>query len=60
MWSRKWTGGVLIAGALFTAAQGAELKVGDTFPDLQQFELQGQLPESLKGKVVLLDFWASW
>ena len=51
---------MVIAGALFTTARGDELKVGDAFPDLQQFELQGKVPESLKGKVVLLDFWASW
>jgi thiol-disulfide isomerase/thioredoxin len=38
----------------------AELKVGESFPDLTSFNLEGKLPESLKDKVVLVDFWASW
>jgi thiol-disulfide isomerase/thioredoxin len=37
----------------------APIKVGDTFPDLSKFRLEGKLPD-LKGKVVLVDFWASW
>lgn len=36
------------------------LKVGDTFPELAEFQLEGKLPGSLKGKVVIVDFWASW
>ncbi len=36
------------------------IKVGDTFPELSEFQLEGKLPESLKGKVVIVDFWASW
>ncbi len=36
------------------------LKIGDTLPDLTTVKLEGKLPEPLKGKVVLLDFWASW
>jgi cytochrome c biogenesis protein CcmG/thiol:disulfide interchange protein DsbE len=35
-------------------------KAGDPMPDLAQLKLEGKLPEGLKGKVVLLDFWASW
>ena len=35
------------------------LKVGDAFPDPGEFELEGKLPAT-KGKVVLIDFWASW
>ncbi len=38
----------------------AELKVGDTFPDLSTFGLEGELPSTLKGKIVVVDFWASW
>jgi cytochrome c biogenesis protein CcmG, thiol:disulfide interchange protein DsbE len=34
-------------------------KVGEAFPDLQKFTLEGTLPD-LKGKVVLVDFFASW
>ncbi|MDB6125153.1 MAG: Redoxin domain protein [Pedosphaera sp.] len=37
----------------------ADLKVGDSFPDLAGFNLDGKLPE-WKGKIVLVDFWASW
>ncbi len=48
----------LLAGTFFTAH--AALKVGDTLPDLSTFKLEGKLPDSLKGKVVLVDFWASW
>jgi len=32
---------------------------GELFPDLASFRLEGKLPE-MKGKVVLVDFWASW
>lgn len=35
-------------------------KVGDALPDLTAQQLEGKLPDTLKGKVVLLDFWASW
>lgn len=41
-------------------AGGKGLKVGDTFPELGSFGLEGKLPDDLKGKVVLVDFWASW
>jgi thiol-disulfide isomerase/thioredoxin len=34
-------------------------KPGDTFPDLAGFQFEGALPE-LKGKVVIVDLWASW
>ncbi len=36
-----------------------ELKVGDTFPDIAAAGLEGTVPDT-KGKVVLVDFWASW
>ena len=41
-------------------ARAAELKVGDTFPDLAGFGLEGDLPATLKGRIVVVDFWASW
>ena len=49
---------IFFAGAVVSA--NAALKVGDTLPDLAGFKLEGKLPDSLKGKVVILDFWASW
>ena len=55
---KKFVLAALAAGTLFTAQ--AALKVGDTLPDLTGFKLEGTLPDSLKGKVVILDFWASW
>jgi thiol-disulfide isomerase/thioredoxin len=48
----------LTGGSLGTAR--ADLKVGDPLPDLAACKLAGKLPDSLAGKVVLLDFWASW
>jgi thiol-disulfide isomerase/thioredoxin len=50
----------VMAGLLAARTANAALKVGDALPDLNSFELDGKLPDSLKGKVVLLDFWASW
>jgi thiol-disulfide isomerase/thioredoxin len=44
---------------LLAGARGA-VKTGETFPDLATFSLEGKLPDGLKGKVVMLDFWASW
>lgn len=37
----------------------AQPVVGKPFPDLARYELSGTLPD-LAGKVVLVDFWASW
>jgi peroxiredoxin len=53
----------LLAGAcLLCVAKGvlAQLKVGDPLPDLATFALEGDVPAGLAGRVVLLDFWASW
>ena len=46
--------------AATTAIANAALKVGDPLPDLAGFNLEGKLPDALKGKVVIVDFWASW
>lgn len=54
--------GALALGLCATVARvdAGQLKVGDQFPSLSQFQLEGSMPDSLKGKVVLVDFWASW
>ena len=51
---------VAVVGFLSLHSSAAGLKVGDVMPNLSTFELEGKLPENLKGKVVILDFWASW
>src|SRR5882672_9243777 len=57
----------LLPGALalfwcvpFLSAAEHGLRVGDSFPDLSNFSLEGEPPPALKGKIVLVDFWASW
>jgi thiol-disulfide isomerase/thioredoxin len=56
-----WVAGVLALALPAGGVRAAtKLKAGDAFPDLNQFQLEGSLPEALKGKVVLVDFWASW
>ena len=47
----------LIPPAVFAGDKG--LQTGDSFPDLAGFQLEGNVP-SLKDKVVIVDFWASW
>ncbi|MGH7973590.1 MAG: TlpA family protein disulfide reductase [Limisphaerales bacterium] len=56
-----WCGlaALLASGLLFTAS-AAGWKAGEPGPDLSQIKLEGKVPENLKGKVLLLDFWASW
>lgn len=51
--------GLALAASAFTLT-AAPLKIGDAFPDFTKCKLEGSLPASLKGKVVLVDFWASW
>lgn len=43
-----------------TLATSAGIKVGETFPDFKNYKIEGKLPDTLKGKVLLVDFWASW
>lgn len=42
------------------AAEESAIKVGDKFPNLADFALEGELPKQLQGKLVIVDFWASW
>ena len=50
----------LLLTGLLVSASAAGLKVGDPFPDLASHKLEGKLPDSLKDKIVMVDFWASW
>ena len=45
-----------------TNGQIASLSVGDKAPEIQMRDPQGNIRKlsDLKGKVVLIDFWASW
>lgn len=53
-------GAIVLGLVLATGSLKADLKVGDAFPDLATFKLEGKIPDGLKGKVVMIDFWASW
>lgn len=51
--------GLAVVAMALGTAQAKELKAGDTFPDIAAAGLEGAAPD-LKGKVYLVDFWASW
>jgi thiol-disulfide isomerase/thioredoxin len=50
----------ILGGLSLAAAVGTALKVGDVFPELSSFALEGELPATLNGRIVVVDFWASW
>lgn len=50
---------LLVTATATLAATAAELKKGDAFPSLKDFHLEGTLPDTA-GKIVIVDFWASW
>jgi peroxiredoxin len=52
----------LLAVLLLTAASArlSALEPGSRFPAFEQASLEGELPAELAGKVLLVDFWASW
>ena len=49
-----------LVACLVASVCSAGIKSGEAFPDLAGFKLEGKLPDATKGKVVLVDFWASW
>src|SRR4051812_32235055 len=64
--SRRATAMVVLAGACVLSLAGrspwiagATAPVGAAFPEFGRYGLEGTVPD-LKGKVVLVDFWASW
>ena len=57
MSSKKW---FLIGVLLLTGlTSGAAIEVGGRLPDLRAMGVAGTVP-AMAGKVVLVDFWASW
>lgn len=58
---RARTAGCLVATLMvaLTLAR-ADVRVGDPFPVLSAADLVGSPPPPTAGKVVLVDFWASW
>ena len=60
---RNWVGVLAISVFLFPAWGHAKLKVGDSFPEfnLKRLGRSGNVSsKTFKGKVVVIDFWASW
>jgi thiol-disulfide isomerase/thioredoxin len=52
--------GLTVAIAAIVTTSWAGLKVGSDFPALASFQFEGELPANLAGKIVMVDFWASW
>jgi thiol-disulfide isomerase/thioredoxin len=56
-------GAILAAAGILSAAPlsaRAAVKIGDSFPAFQGLGLVGATVPATEGKVVLVDFWASW
>jgi len=51
---------LILAVALLATAARADIKVGDTFPALDSVGLAGGTLPATTGKVLVVDFWASW
>ena len=59
-WKTKYIIGVIVVACGLTARAPAQVDVNSTFPSLVGAGLEGALPTDLEGKVLLVDFWASW
>lgn len=56
-----WTCILVLLGLLATAnCVSAAWQPGDELPDLSSYKLEGDGIPDLNGKVVLVDFWATW
>lgn len=53
---------LMLGGFIYNSSVNSLVKVGDTAPNIVLPSIDGQTIEleSLKGKYVLIDFWASW
>lgn len=51
---------VLACAVVIFQSQLRGVEVGATFPSFSSYRFDGALPEGLAGKVVVVDFWASW
>jgi thiol-disulfide isomerase/thioredoxin len=62
--SRYWMGWILVAGLTnLGALAGSQITVGTAFPDLRGRDAVSYKAfklKNLQGKVVLIDFWATW
>lgn len=52
--------GAAMVACVVSSAAHAGVKVGDTFPALTSAQLAGGTVPATAGKIVVVDFWASW